>query len=74
MSRPQLWGEYDDGWQLWARVAVQIFGITAVMYAIGWGPMLAIGLVFGAVENIRLSGSRAAVPSMVLQCRRAEHR
>ena len=39
-----LWGEHDDGWRLWARVAVQIFGITAVMYAIGWGPMLAIGL------------------------------
>ena len=36
------------------------------MYAIGWGPMLAIGLVFGAVESIRLSGSRAAVPSMVM--------
>ena len=59
-----------DGWRLWARVAVQTFGITAVMYAIGWGPMLAIGLIFGAVESIRLSGSRAVVPAMVLQRRR----
>jgi diguanylate cyclase (GGDEF)-like protein/PAS domain S-box-containing protein len=61
-----LWGDHDDGWRLWARVAVQTFGITAVMYAIGWGPMLAIGLVFGAVESMRLSGSRAAVPSMMM--------
>ena len=41
------------------------------MYAIGWGPMLAIGLVFGAVDGIRLSGSRAVVPAMVDERRRA---
>jgi hypothetical protein len=54
-----------DGW-VWVRVAVHVFGITAVMYAIGWGPTLAIGLIFGAVESIRLSGVRAATPAMVL--------
>ena len=61
-----LWSECHAGWRLWARVAVQSFGIIAVMYAIGWGPMLAIGLVFGVVECIRISGSRAVVPAMVL--------
>jgi diguanylate cyclase (GGDEF)-like protein/PAS domain S-box-containing protein len=61
-----LWGDHDDGWRLWARVTVQTFGITVVMYAIGWGPMLAIGLVFGAVESVRLSRSRAVVPCMVM--------
>jgi hypothetical protein len=40
-------------------------GITAVMYAIGWGPTLAIGLIFGAVESMRLSGVRAATPAVV---------
>jgi diguanylate cyclase (GGDEF)-like protein/PAS domain S-box-containing protein len=60
-----LWGRSHDGWRLWARIGEQAFGITAVMYAIGWGPMLAIGLIFGAVEGIRLSGSRAVVPAMV---------
>ena len=60
-----LWGQFHEGWRLWARIAEQTFGITAVMYAIGWGPMLAIGLIFGAVEGIRLSGSRAVVPAMV---------
>jgi diguanylate cyclase (GGDEF)-like protein/PAS domain S-box-containing protein len=58
--------EHDtDGW-VWVRVAVHVFGITAVMYAIGWGPTLAIGLIFGAVESIRISGVRAATPAMVL--------
>jgi diguanylate cyclase (GGDEF)-like protein/PAS domain S-box-containing protein len=60
-----LWGQYHQGWRLWARIAEQTFGITAVMYAIGWGPMLAIGLIFGAVEGIRISGSRAVAPAMV---------
>jgi len=60
-----LWGQCHQGWRLWARIAEQTFGITAVMYAIGWGPMLAIGLIFGAVEGIRLSGSRAVAPAMV---------
>jgi diguanylate cyclase (GGDEF)-like protein/PAS domain S-box-containing protein len=54
-----------DGW-VWVRVAVHVFGITAVMYAIGWGPTLAIGLIFGAVESMRLSGVRAATPAIVL--------
>ena len=53
------------GW-VWVRVAVHVFGITAVMYAIGWGPTLAIGLIFGAVESIRISGLRAVTPAIVL--------
>lgn len=53
------------GW-VWIRVAVHVFGITAVMYAIGWGPMLAIGLIFGVVESMRLSGLRAVTPAIVL--------
>ena len=30
-----LWADCHEGWRLWARVAVQTFNITAVMYAIG---------------------------------------
>ena len=44
---------------VWIRVAVHVLGITAVMYAIGWGPTLAIGLIFGAVESMRSSGASA---------------
>src|SRR4029078_9937473 len=61
-----LWADCHEGWRLWARVAVQTFNITAVMYAIGWGPLLAIGRVLGVVECIRISGSRAVPPAMVL--------
>ncbi len=52
------------GW-VWVRVGVHVLGITAVMYAIGWGPTLAIGLIFGAVESMRLSGVRATTPAIV---------
>ncbi len=63
-----LWADSHTGARLWARVAVQTINITAVMYAIGWGPTLAVGLVFGVVECIRVSGSRAVVPGMVCSC------
>jgi diguanylate cyclase (GGDEF)-like protein/PAS domain S-box-containing protein len=58
--------ERDTASRVWLRVAVHVFGITTVMYAIGWGPTLAIGLIFGAVESIRISGVRAATPAIVL--------
>ena len=57
-----LWADCHEGARLWARVGVQTLNITAVMYAIGWGPMLAVGLVFGVVECIRISGSRGSRP------------
>ena len=53
------------GWQLWVRVGVQLGEIALVMYAIGWGPTLAIGLVFGAVDSIRLMGLKVVVPAIV---------
>jgi diguanylate cyclase (GGDEF)-like protein/PAS domain S-box-containing protein len=60
-----LWGEVDDGWRLYARVGVQVMAIGVVIYGIGWGPTLAIGLLFGVMENVRASGSKATLPSMV---------
>ncbi len=60
-----LWGDADTGWQLVARVGVELSFISAIMYAIGWGPTLAIGLVFGTANNVRASGSRAVLPCVV---------
>src|SRR5713226_2103375 len=60
-----LWAEAGSGWRLYLRVGVQLLVIATVMYAIGWGPTLAIGLVFGAADNIRASGSRAAAPAAI---------
>src|SRR5260370_36405424 len=60
-----LWADAGSGWRLYARVGVQLLVIATVMYAIGWGPTLAIGPVFGAADNIRASGSRAAAPAAI---------
>src|SRR3954469_8943996 len=56
----------SSGWRLWTRIGVLLGGSTMVMYAIGWGPTLAIGLCFGAVDCIRLCGLRSVVPAIVL--------
>ncbi len=60
-----LWEGSLTGWRLSARVGLEACGIGAVIYAIGWGPTLVIGLVFCAVDNIRLSGPHAGTPSIV---------
>ncbi len=59
-----LWGDATSGWRLWARVGVQILSIAAVIYGIGWGPTLAVGLLFGVIENVRASGSRVTTPAI----------
>ena len=48
--------------QLHCRVAANAAVTTAVIYATGWGPALALGYMFVATDNIRHSGSRAARP------------
>ncbi len=59
------WPGVVTGWRLWIRVGVQLGVIATVMYAIGWGPTLAIGLLFGAVDGIRLWGRMVVVPAIV---------
>ena len=39
--------------------------IAVVIYGIGWGAILAIGFVFGAVDVMRSAGSAAARPAIV---------
>jgi diguanylate cyclase (GGDEF)-like protein/PAS domain S-box-containing protein len=53
------------GWRLDVRVAVEMAVIAVVIYGIGWGPILAIGFVFGAVDVMRSAGSAAARPAIV---------
>ncbi|MGZ4804146.1 MAG: EAL domain-containing protein [Acidimicrobiia bacterium] len=60
-----MWPDIMFGWRLWVRVGVQLGVIALVMYAIGWGPTLAIGLLFGAVDCIRLWGLKAVLPTMI---------
>jgi len=53
------------GWRLQVRVAVAMVVIAAVIYGIGWGPILAIGFIFGGVDAMRSAGSAAAKPAIV---------
>ena len=60
-----LWPDAVFGWRLYARAGVQILASSVVIYAIGWGPTLAVGLMFGVADNIQASGSKATVPCIL---------
>jgi diguanylate cyclase (GGDEF)-like protein/PAS domain S-box-containing protein len=60
-----LWPGRQSGWRLFLRVGIQQWSILLVMYAIGWGPTLAIGLLVGVADNLRESGSKATLPALV---------
>jgi diguanylate cyclase (GGDEF)-like protein/PAS domain S-box-containing protein len=56
--------EVVKGWRLQFRIGVQLASITIVIYTVGWGPTLALGLLFGVADCMRTLGSRAARPAM----------
>lgn len=60
-----LWGDGVTGWRLHIRVAIEMVVIAVIIYGIGWGAILAIGFVFGAVDVMRSAGSAAARPAIV---------
>src|SRR5437660_7721680 len=51
--------------QLHFRVAVDVATTTAVIYATGWGPTLAIGYVFIVANEYRKHGSRVWQPALI---------
>jgi diguanylate cyclase (GGDEF)-like protein/PAS domain S-box-containing protein len=53
------------GWRLQFRVGTVLAAITIVIYSVGWGPTLALGLLFGVADCMRNLGSRAARPAMI---------
>jgi diguanylate cyclase (GGDEF)-like protein/PAS domain S-box-containing protein len=55
----------QQGGRLVVRVAVHSAAVGAVIYAIGWGPTLAVGFLVVVAENLRLSGSRAMRPALM---------
>ena len=59
------WGASCTPRQLQARIAVRMAATTVVIYAIGWGPTLAVGYLVPAAEDLELSGSAAWRPAMV---------
>ncbi|MDQ1519498.1 MAG: hypothetical protein QOI55_571, partial [Actinomycetota bacterium] len=58
------WTDAPTARQLHLFLAVQTLGVTAVIYAIGWGATLAIGYVFVGATNLEQVGSRAWRPAL----------
>ncbi len=58
------WPGDVTGWRLWVRAICMQLAVALVMYATGWGPVFALGFMYGAADEQRLSGSRATVPAM----------
>jgi diguanylate cyclase (GGDEF)-like protein/PAS domain S-box-containing protein len=50
------WDRSHTRFRLHTRIATQIVLVTAVIYATGWGPALAIGLVLVGQESVALTG------------------
>jgi diguanylate cyclase (GGDEF)-like protein len=60
-----LWGTEPTERQLWALLGIQLTAITVVIYAIGWGPTLAIGYAFVVAGDLEEIGSRVWRPALV---------
>ncbi len=54
----------DSTLRLHARVAVSAITTTAVLYATGWGSILAIGYALGAAEMLEIAGARSWRPAI----------
>ena len=61
----KYWPISETPRQLHGRIARGMLVSTAVMYATGWGPVLAVGHMFTASANIKASGSKAAKPAIL---------
>ena len=61
----RTWPAHCTRLELHARVAIDIAATTAVIYAIGWGPTLAVGYVFVVANEFRKHGSRVWQPALV---------
>ncbi len=51
------WDQCPNRLRLHARIASQAIVVTATIYATGWGPALAIGLVLVGQESLAITGS-----------------
>jgi diguanylate cyclase (GGDEF)-like protein len=57
-SMSRLLAADPTGWKLHAGVGLQCLAVAAIIYAIGWGPTLAIGFLFIAARALDIVGSR----------------
>jgi signal transduction histidine kinase len=59
------WGAGCSRRQLHQRIAVHVAMTTVIIYAIGWGPTLAVGYLVSVTGDLEISGSAAARPSLM---------
>jgi len=62
----EAWPADLSGWRLYLRVGIELTGITIIIYAVGWGPTLVVGLVFGVADCLRSVGAATTRPAIVL--------
>jgi len=60
-----LWEDSRRPWHRSAYIGSTMVGIAIVAYMTGWGPVLAIGFLFGAAAAFQTYGSTATVPCLV---------
>jgi diguanylate cyclase (GGDEF)-like protein/PAS domain S-box-containing protein len=60
----RLWGTDPTPVQLRALLGTQLMAVTVIIYAIGWGPTLAIGYAFVVAGDLEEIGSRIWRPAL----------
>lgn len=60
-----LWPPGATDWRVGLSMATELVVIGCVIYAIGWGPTLVVGLVFGVADGMRTNGSKVEWPALV---------
>ncbi len=60
-----LWADGRRRWHMSAHVASNMGVIALVTYSTGWGPILAIGFLFGTAAALQHFGSKATWPCLV---------
>ena len=48
------------------RVGIELTGIAVIIYAVGWGPTLVVGLVFGVADCMRSAGAETTKPAIII--------
>src|SRR4051812_25881310 len=61
----RAWKRTNAWWLFHARTAQQALTVTLTIYAIGWGPVLAVGYVFIVQDGLCEGGARAWRPLML---------
>ncbi len=60
-----LWAESHQPWQRNANIGASMAVIAVVAYCTGWGPILSIGFIFGAVTALQTFDSTVTWPCLI---------